>query len=188
MSKNVGYIRVSSVGQSTARQLESVQLDKVYIDKTSGKDTKRPQLQACMDYVREDDVLHVHSIDRLARNLMDLQRIIEELNNKDVTVYFHKEQLKFSPDSDSAIAKLQLQLMGAFAQFERSLIKERQLEGIAAAKAAGKHLGRRAILSADQVNEIRDKVKEGCLKKDLAVEYGVSRQTIYKALAKTKGK
>ena len=184
MSKQVGYIRVSSVGQNTARQLEGVKLDKTYTDRTSGKDTKRPQLKSCIDYVREGDELHVHSIDRLARNLEDLQRLVKELNQKEVTVVFHKERLTFSPDSSSPMAQLQLQLMGAFAQFERALIKERQLEGIAVAKAAGKHLGRKATLSPEQVEEVITRIEQGEMKKDLAIEYGVSRQTLYKTLAR----
>ncbi len=188
MSKHVGYIRVSSVGQSTARQLEGVNLDKSYTDKISGKNTKRPQLELCIDFVREDDVLHVHSIDRLARNLEDLQKLVKMLNQKEVTVVFHKEQLTFAPNSSSPLAQLQLQLMGAFAQFERALIRERQIEGIAAAKAAGKHLGRRASLSAKQVQEIKTKISAGSLKKDVAAEYGVSRQTLHKALKKAESK
>ncbi len=182
MSKHVGYIRVSSAGQNTARQLVGVELNKTYTDETSGKNTKRPELEACIAFLREDDVLHVHSIDRLARNLEDLQKLVKGLNKKEVTVVFEKEQLTFAPDSSSPMAQLQLQLMGAFAQFERSLIKERQLEGIKAAQAAGKHMGRKATLSADQIVEIKAKIADGELKKDLAVEYGVSRQTIYKSL------
>ncbi|BHH84361.1 recombinase family protein [Desulforhopalus sp. 52FAK] len=189
MGENVGYIRVSTLDQKTDRQKQSferLKLDRSYTDKASGKDTKRPQLEACIDFLRDGDTLHVHSIDRLARNLMDLQKIVEDLNKKGVTIQFHKENLIFSPDSSSPMAQLQLQMMGAFAQFERSLIKERQREGIAAAKAKGKHLGRVATLTIEQVEEIIEKVEQGKHKKDLATEYGVSRQTIYKSLARYK--
>lgn len=189
MGEHVGYIRVSSVDQNTERQsFSGIEINRTYTDKASGKDTKRPQLEACFDFLRDGDTLHVHSIDRLARNLMDLQKIVEDLNGRGVTIQFHKEGLTFSPDSSSPMAKLQLQMMGAFAQFERSLIKERQLEGIRAAKAAGKHLGRAASLSPEQVEEIIEKINQGQTKKDLAIEYGVSRQTLYKTLARNKAK
>lgn len=186
MGENVGYIRVSTIEQNTARQLEGIVVNRTYTDKASGKDTKRPQLEACLDFLRDGDTLHVHSIDRLARNLMDLQKLVEELNSKGVSIQFHKENLVFSPDSSSPMAQLQLQMMGAFAQFERSLIKERQLEGIAVAKANGKHLGRVATLTTEQIEEIIEKVDQGKNKQDLAIEYGVSRQTIYKSLARYK--
>lgn len=189
MGEHVGYIRVSTLDQNTARQkqsFEELKIDRIYTDKASGKDTKRPRLEACMDFLRDGDTLHVHSIDRLARNLMDLQKLVEQLNKKGVSIQFHKENLIFSPDSSSPMAQLQLQMMGAFAQFERSLIKERQMEGIAVAKANGKHLGRVATLSNEQVKEILEKAEQGQHKKDLAIEYGVSRQTIYKSLARYK--
>lgn len=185
MGEHVGYIRVSSVDQNTERQtFAGIDIHRTYTDKASGKDTKRPQLNACMDFLRDGDTLHVHSIDRLARNLMDLQKIVKDLNGRGVAIQFHKESLTFSPDSTSPMAKLQLQMMGAFAEFERALIKERQLEGIQAAKKAGKHLGRSASLSKKQVKEIIEKIEQGQEKKALAVEYGVSRQTLYKTLAR----
>jgi len=186
MDEHVGYIRVSTLDQNTARQLEGVTVKRTYTDKASGKDTKRPELVACMDFLRDGDTLHVHSIDRLARNLMDLQKLVEELNKKGVSIQFYKENLVFSPDFSSPMAQLQLQMMGAFAQFERSLIQERQREGITVAKAKGKHLGRVATLTTEQVEEIVEKVTQGKHKKDLAIEYGVSRQTIYKSLARHK--
>ena len=116
--KNIGYIRVSSIDQNTARQLEGVTLDKTFIDTCSGKDTRRPGLMACLDYVREGDTLHVHSIDRLARNLQDLLHIIESLKQRAVAVVFHKEGLTFS-GKEAPFQKLQLQIIGAVAQFER---------------------------------------------------------------------
>lgn len=178
---NVGYIRVSSVDQNTARQLEGVYLDNVFEEKASAKDTKRPELQACIDYLRKGDVLHVHSIDRLARNLVDLQNIITDLNGRDVVVRFHKENLAFD-GNNNAMSKLMLQMMGAFAEFERNLIKERQREGIAVAMKKGIRFGRKAKLNQDQISEIRERVKAGEEKKAIATEYGVSRPTLYKAL------
>ena len=178
----VGYRRVSTTDQNNARQLDGLELDKLFEDKASGKDTKRPGLEQCLSYVREGDVLVVHSIDRLARNLSDLEKLVGELNGRGVAVRFIKESLTFGVGDESPMARLQLQMMGAFAQFERALIRERQREGIAAAQAAGKHLGRSASLSGGQVAEIKARVAGGETKKSLAAEYGVSRPTLYAAL------
>jgi len=181
MGQQIGYIRVSSIAQNTDRQLTGVKLNKTFTEKISAKDVNRPELQDCIDYIREGDTLHVHSIDRLARNLLDLQQIINTLTAKGVSIQFHKEHLIFSGDDDP-MQKLQLQMMGAFAEFERSLIRERQREGIAAAKAAGKHMGRKAKLSNQQIQEIKDQLAQGATKMQLAKSYGVSRQTIYSIL------
>lgn len=178
----VGYRRVSTTDQKTDRQLDGMKLDKLFEDKLSGKDTKRPGLEQCLAFLREGDTLVVHSIDRLARNLSDLERLVGELNDRGVAVRFVKESLTFGVGDESPMARLQLQMMGAFAQFERALIRERQKEGIAAAQAKGKHLGRSASLSPDQVEEIVRRVEAGGSKKALAAEYGVSRQTIYSTL------
>lgn len=180
--QDVGYIRVSSYDQNTERQLEGVQLDKVFTEKVSAKDVKRPQLQACLGHLREGDTLHVHSIDRLARNLKDLQTIVEEVNAKKVTVWFHKENLRFTGEQDP-MQRLMMQLIGAVAEFERSLIKERQREGIANAKKRGDvRFGAKAKLTVEQVAEIRKRVERGEQKADLATEYGISRQTLYASL------
>ncbi len=177
----VGYIRVSSVDQNTARQLDGIELDQIYTDKASGKSTKRPQLQECLRYLRDGDELHVHSIDRLARSLLDLQQMMDKLTQAGITITFHKESMTFSKDQDKPMHKLLLQILGAFAEFERSLIRERQAEGIAAAQAAGKHLGRSRKLSDYQVAQIKARQNEN--KTALAKEFGCSRQTIYSALA-----
>ena len=182
---NVGYIRVSSYGQNTDRQLTGLELDQVFEEKASAKDTKRPVLQECLRYLRKGDTLHVHSMDRLARNLFDLQKLVGELTGRGVVVQFHKESLNFSGD-ENPMATLLLQVMGAIAQFERSLIKERQREGIAAAKAKGKQVGAKPKLTTKQVAEISDRIANGAFKSDLAKEYGVSRQTLYSSL-KTAG-
>ena len=181
---NVGYIRVSSFSQNTDRQLDGIDLDKVFEEKASAKDANRPVLKECMEYLREGDCLHVHSIDRLARNLMDLQKIVTGLNEKGVSIHFHKENLTFTGSNDNPMNKLMLQMMGAFAEFERALIKERQREGIAKAKAMGKQIGRKRALNDEQVAEIRKRVARGESKASLAKEYGVSRQTIYTVLAR----
>ena len=179
--KQIGYIRVSSITQNTERQLVDVVIDKLFEDKISAKDTKRKGLTDCLDYLREDDVLHVHSIDRLARNLADLQKLVGSLISRGVSVHFHKENLVFN-GSENAMAKLMLQMMGAFAEFERDLIRERQREGIALAKQKGKILGRRASLNKDQLVEVNHMVKSGLSKSKIARNFGVSRQTIYNVI------
>jgi len=181
--QNVGYIRVSSTSQNTERQLIDVALDRVFTDKASGKDANRPELTNCLEHLREGDVLHVHSIDRLARNLKDLQTIIENLTRKGVTVKFYKEHLTFEAAAASPMQTLMLQMLGAFAEFERTLIKERQREGIEAAKAQGKKLGAPPKLTAEQTAEIKARVEQGDDKSKLAKEYGISRPTLYKLIA-----
>lgn len=176
--KTVGYIRVSSLDQNTARQLDKIELDKIFTDKASGKDTNRPQLQAALEYLREGDKLVVHSLDRLARNLDDLRKTVFSLTSKGVVVEFVKEQLTFTGD-DSAMSSLLLSVMGAFAEFERSLIKERQREGIALAKKAGVYRGRKPSLTPDQVIELVNRVSSGEKKSALARIFGISRETLY---------
>jgi DNA invertase Pin-like site-specific DNA recombinase len=177
-SKRVGYIRVSSLDQNTERQLDGQDLDKVFTDKASGKDTKRPQLQAALEYLREGDSLVVHSMDRLARNLDDLRRIVLGLTNKGVLVEFVKERLAFTGE-DSAMSQLLLSVMGAFAEFERSLIRERQREGIALAKKAGVYKGRKPSLTDEQARQLRARITAGEKKAALAREFGISRETVY---------
>ena len=178
MSARVGYQRVSSLGQHTERQLDGVNVDKMFIDHASGKDTNRPELARALEYLREDDVLVVHSMDRLARNLEDLRRIVRELTGKGIRVEFVKENLTFAGD-DSPMNTLLLSMLGAVAEFERSMILERQREGIAIAKAAGKYKGRKASLSQTQASELLERVAQGESVTALATEYGVSRQTVY---------
>ena len=179
--KHIGYIRVSSIDQNTARQLDGIMLDKIFTDTCSGKDTHRPGLVACLDYLREGDVLHIHSIDRLARNLQDLLHLIESLNARAVAVVFHKEGLTFSGKEDP-FQKLQLQIIGAVAQFERAMIRERQREGIAIAKAAGKYKGRKPSFTPEQAELARKMVADGQSKTEVAAHFGVSRTTLYKVL------
>lgn len=183
-SKRVGYIRVSTLDQNTERQLDGQDLDKVFTDKASGKDTKRPQLQATLDYLREGDTLVVHSMDRLARNLDDLRRMVLELTSKGVLVEFIKERLTFTGE-DSAMSQLLLSVMGAFAEFERSLIKERQREGIALAKKAGIYKGRKPSLDAEKVEKLRTRIAAGEKKAVLAREFGISRETVYGYIRQT---
>ena len=138
---DVGYIRVSTVEQRSERQLDSVVLDKVFEDKCSGKDKNRPQLQALMNYVREGDAVHVHDISRMARNLEDLISIVNELTQRGIQVSFHKENLTFTGTANP-MQDLMLNMLGAVYQFERSMLLERQREGIKKAKEEGKYQGR----------------------------------------------
>ena len=181
--KNIGYIRVSSVGQNTERQLVDVELDETFTDKASGKDTDRPELKRCIAHLRKGDALHVHSIDRLARNLKDLQSIVEKLTDKGISVHFHKEHLIFESNT-SPMHKLMFQMLGAFAEFERTLTRERQKEGIEAAKARGQKLGAPSKLTDEQIIELRIAVNEkGADKSVIAKRFGVSRPTLYKLIA-----
>lgn len=175
---NVGYVRVSSFDQNPSRQLDQVQLDKVFEDKASGRDTHRPQLKACLAHLRDGDTLHVHSMDRLSRSLDDLRKIVKELTSRGVIVRFHKESLSFT-GQDSAMSNLLLSLLGAVAEFERSLIRERQKEGVEIARKAGKYLGRKPALSPDRAKELVSRAAAGEKKTALAREFGVSRETVY---------
>jgi DNA invertase Pin-like site-specific DNA recombinase len=179
--KRVGYIRVSSIDQNDDRQLDGIKLDKVYTDKVSGKDVNRPALQEALRYVREGDRLYVHSLDRLARNAEDLLRVVRELTERDVTVEFVKNRMVFSGKADP-MAKLMLTMLAAFAEFERSLIRERQREGIAIAKAKGVYMGRRKALGPDEAKELVAQAHAGIPKADLARAYGISRETVYQYL------
>lgn len=181
--QDVGYVRVSSVGQNTDRQLDGVTLSRVFEEKASAKDAQRPVLQDCIAYVRSGDVLHVHSMDRLARNLDDLRSLVRTLTSKGVVVRFHKEGLTFTGE-DSPMANLLLSMLGAVAEFERALIRERQREGIAVAKAAGVYKGRKPMLAPEQVDELRRRAARGEKKAALAREFGVSRETVYQYLGR----
>ena len=179
--QRIGYVRVSSHDQNLDRQLEGVELDRIFIDKASGKDTQRPQLEAMLAFVREGDTVVTHSMDRLARNLDDLRRLVQLLTRRGIRIKFLKENLTFTGEA-SPIANLLLSVMGAFAEFERALIRERQLEGIALAKKKGIYRGRRKALSPEQVDELRRRVNAGEPKTVLARAFGISRATLYKCL------
>jgi DNA invertase Pin-like site-specific DNA recombinase len=177
--KKIGYVRISSVDQCADRQLEGVTLDKIFTDKASGKDTKRLALDRMLEYAREDDTIIVHSMDRLARNLDDLRRLVKNLTGRGVKVRFIKENLTFTGDDDP-MSVLLLSMMGAFAEFERALIKERQREGIAIAKKRGVYTGRKPTLDDARARDMVRRVKAGEEKAGLAKEYGISRQSLYR--------
>ncbi len=186
--QKIGYIRVSTIEQNTVRQLDGLQLDRIFTDKCSGKDTNRPQLAEMLKFIRDGDTLFVHSMDRLARNLDDLRKLVDKITNKNITVQFTKENLIFSKNDKNPIAKLMLSVMGAFAEFERSLSKERQMEGIAIAKKAGKYRGRSRCLTDEQVVEMRQMAADRYKKVDIAKKFGISRDTLYRYLGYGNGK
>src|SRR5436305_2129381 len=178
----VGYVRVSAIDQNTERQLDGIKLERVFTDKASGKDVKRPQLRAALEYLREGDTLYVHSLDRLARNAEDLLRIVRELTEQGVTVEFVKNKLTFSGDSTDPMSKLMLTMLAGFATFERDLIRERQREGIALAKARGAYTGRRKALKPEEAVQLREMAAAGMPKSELARTYQISRQSVYQYL------
>lgn len=179
--QRIGYQRVSTTEQNTGRQLDGLELDKVFTDFASGKDTNRPELAKALEYVREGDTLVVHSMDRLARSLPDLRRLVDELTGQGVTVQFVSENLTFTTGAGNPMATLMLNMLGAFAEFERGLLLERQREGIAVARRAGKYKGRKPSLTDDAKSELVQRLSNGESATALAREYGVSRATVYNA-------
>lgn len=182
--QRVGYARVSTLDQNEGRQLEGIDLDRSFLDKASGKDVNRPQLTAMLAFVREGDWIICHSMDRLGRNLDDLRKLVLGLTERGITVQFLKENLTFTGE-DSPMANLLLSVMGAFAQFERELIRERQKEGIELAKRAGVYKGRKRILTAERAAEMTKRLAEGESKTALAKEFGVDRVTVYHYIARS---
>ena len=178
IGQRVAYVRVSTEEQNSARQIEGLAADKIFEDKVSGKGTNRPQLEAMLAFVREGDTVLCHSMDRLARNLGDLRSLVQQLTKAGVKVAFVKEGMTFTGE-DSPMSMLMLNMMGAFAEFERALILERQREGIAIAKRAGAYKGRKPSLTPAQAQQLCSRVDDGEKKSDLAREFQISRETLY---------
>lgn len=174
----IGYVRVSSVDQNTARQLDGVALDEVFTDQVSGATTERPQLQAMLRHVRKGDTVHVHSIDRLARSLEDLLSLVKSLIGRGVAIRFDKEQLHFTGDANP-MQELMLSLLGSVAQFERSMIKERQREGIAKARERGVYTGRAKTVDDEA---IKASIASGVSYRGTAKALGVSLSTVQRAV------
>lgn len=192
-SQIVGYVRVSSIGQNTDRQLDGISLDKTFTDKSSGATKDRPELQRMLEYVRHGDTVVVHSLDRLARNLEDLVSIIKQLNAKGVTFKSIKENLTLNGVNTSPMDTLFLQIFGAIAEFNRSLIKEAQKEGIAKAKAKGKYTGRKPSLNQQQIEELKAMLEQRNQSVEafkamplsgIAKHFGVSLSTMKRYVAK----
>ena len=174
----IGYRRVSTTDQTLDRQsLEGC--EKIFDETESGAKRERPALMKMIEYVREGDEVRIHSIDRLARDLRDLQDIINKINDKGATISFVSERLTFSSMSDDPIAKLQLHMMGAFAEFERSIIKKRQAEGIAKAKAKGVYRGRKSSIDTEKVKQLHSEGKGASV---IAKEIGIGRASVYRLL------
>lgn len=176
--KRIGYIRVSSLDQNPDRQLEGIELDKKFIDYCSTNNTTRPQLQALIDYIREDDTIYVHSMDRLARRVLELKKYVNVFVSKKVKVIFVKENLTFT-DENNALANLMLHMMAAFSEFEHAYIKERQMEGVAIAKKQGKYKGRKKIAES-KIIALREQIASTKTKSQIAKDLGISRITLYK--------
>lgn len=185
VGQRFSYIRVSSTDQNLARQREMIgSVDKEFLDKLSARSRAgRPGLERCIDYLRDHDELIVASIDRLARSLVDLRSIIDKITTKGASVHFVKENLTFSAESTDPRAMLMLGILGSFAEFERAIIRERQAEGIALAKKAGKYKGRKRALTPEQVEKARRRADAGEPKVAIARDLGVSRATLYRALS-----
>lgn len=179
MSQKLAYIRVSTVDQNLERQLHGMEFDKIFEDKCSGKNADRPGLQELLDYAREGDEIFVHDISRLARNTADLIQLVQKLTTKGITLRFQKENLVFSGETNP-MNDLMLTLLGAIYQFERSMILERQREGIELAKQDGKFKGKQP--NHELYQKIRDLFNSGMNKRAIAVELDCSRPTVYKAL------
>lgn len=182
----IGYVRVSSLDQNPDRQIEDLkaqQAEKIFMDKVSGKNTDRPELQRMLSFIREGDTLIVHSLDRLARNLADLLTMVQDLTCRGVSVIFLNERLSFEAGADaSPTSKLMLSMIGAFAEFERSMIRRRQAEGIALAKERGVYKGRPRSVTDEQIKEVRSMIDMGVPLSKAVKKVGISRTTAYKYL------
>ena len=183
--QRIGYARFSSVDQNADRQLEQFDCDRVFTDYLSGKNVERPALKELLAYAREGDTIVVSSMDRLARNLDDLRKIVQEQTKRGIQIQFLKESLIFT-GQDSSMANLKLSVLGAVAQFERDLIRERQVEGIALAKARGAYRGRKRALTDEEAAKAFRRVNSGESKASVARDLHISRETLYQSLRRVK--
>jgi len=177
--KRIGYIRVSTTDQNPDRQLVDVPLDKKFIDYASASNLNRDSLQEMLRFVREDDIVFVHSMDRLARTVKDLKEVVIDLTQKNVKVKFLKENIEFG-NENSALSMLMLHMLGAFAEFEYAFIRERQTEGISIAKGKGRYKGRSQKLTKEKIEILKSEMLTRKSKTQIAKDLGVSRQTLYK--------
>ncbi len=182
---NLAYVRVSTVEQNEARQVEAMKpyhIEKWYIEKVSGKNTDRPKLQEMLEFCREGDIIHIHDFSRLARSTKDLLDIVETLNNKGVTLVSNKENI----DTSTPTGKLMLTMIAAINEFERMNLLERQKEGIDIAKAEGKYKGRKPTEITDFEKHYDRYLNREISKTELARELGISRPTLYKVIEEYK--
>lgn len=185
--QKIGYARVSSKDQNLERQTVALKKEKVFrvfTDTASGSSTHRPGLDGALNYLRPGDQLIVTSMDRLARSLIDLHRLVDDLTTRDVSVKFIKEGQTYSLNS-TPLAKLMLGLLGSVAEFERAIIRERQAEGIARAKERGVYKGRAKVLTDEQLTQAREWVGEGVPKAEVARRLGIGRTTLYSYLSQS---
>ncbi len=176
--KRIGYIRVSTVDQNPDRQLEGIQLDKKFIEYASGTTIKRPQLQAMLDYIRDDDIVYVHAMDRMARNTRDLLKLVDVIVSKHASLKIVQQNLTFD-GNQSPMSNLMLMIMGAIAEFEHALIKERQMEGILIAKKQGKYLGGHSKYTPEIVEKIKLAMQTRNTKSQIAMDLNISLPTLY---------
>ncbi len=177
----VGYARVSTVGQNLSVQLDKLSdCDKIFQEKESGASDSRPQLKACLDYLREGDVFVVTRLDRLARSTLHLCQIAEILKEKDVSLQVIDQNI----NTEDATGRLLFNMLGAIGQFETEIRAERQLEGIAKAKERGVAFGRKKQLTEDDIKQLKAERAKGILIKDLMRKYRLSKATIYRYLSK----
>ncbi len=186
MSKRIAYIRVSSIGQSTSRQdlqIEELCVDKIFTEKVSGKNVQdRPQFQMMLEYAREDDIIYCADLSRWGRSLIDIKTTVTALTSKGVTVVFLKENLTFSNDKADPMSDLLLGILSSLAEWERAVIKSRQMEGVRIAQQNNvykERCGRKPKLTDEQIKEVKQRVEDGEARATVAKEYGVSRQTVY---------
>lgn len=181
MGQQIGYVRVSSSSQSTLRQLDGVKLDKVFEEKASAKTINRPIWESCKGYVREGDTLHIHSLDRVCRSgAGDVVALVEELTAKGVTVHFHKEGMVFNGSGMSAAQKGVLGILASVAQMERELINERRVEGVEAARKAGKVFGRpKTEVTREDIENLMDGNRKPAA---IMAELDISKATYYRLL------
>jgi len=180
--KIVGYTRISTPEQNAESQLSGLQIDKWFKEEASAKDTNRPVLQELLNYLRDDDIVYVQRMDRLARNIDDLRSLVKIINGKGASIKFIAEGMIFD-GQDSPVSNLMLTVIGAFGEFERRIARERQLEGIEVAKSKGKYKGRKPSLSKDEFEKVKHMIYNlGMSKAKVAREFSVSSMTIYQYL------
>jgi len=178
----IGYARVSSVGQSLDVQLDKLKhCDKIYQEKKSGTVEQRSKLEACLEYVREGDTLIVSRLDRLARSTLHLCQIADLLKRKNVALQVLDQNI----DTSDATGRLLFNMLGAIAEFETEIRSERQMDGIQKAKKLGVHFGRKTLLSAIQVTELRLLREQGTLIKTLMKDFALSKASVYRYLEKS---
>lgn len=184
--QRIGYARVSSTDQNLARQLSALgELDRRFEEKQSGaKRSGRTALAELIRYAREGDTVVVSSMDRLARSVVDLNQIVGELVAEGVVVEFINERVTFQPGAADPFAEFQLNIMASFAQLGRAIAKERQAEGIRAAKERGVYKGRGRKVAVEQLAKARELIDTGVPKAEVARRFGIDRSTLYRSLAR----